>query len=65
MLLPNSPVRKIYECPNCGDVSVYFYDPKYNRAYSKNEWGNIVTDGIEALRKLIKPVHENPAFFTD
>lgn len=65
MLLPNSPVRKIYECLKCGDISVYFYDPKYNRAYSKNEWEHIVTDGIEALRKILKPLHDNPTFFTD
>ena len=42
MLLPNSPVRKIYECHNCGDVSVHFYDPKHNKVFSKEEWSNVL-----------------------
>ena len=65
MLLPNSPVRKIHECRKCGDVSVHFYDPKHNKVFSKEEWGNVLSEGKEALRKIIKPLTEDPKFFTD
>ena len=34
MLLPNSPIRKIHECPKCGDVSLKFYDPKYSKYFN-------------------------------
>lgn len=63
MLLPNSPVRKIHKCHNCGDISVYFYDPKHNRAFTPEEWETVLIEGIEALRKIIKPLQENPTFF--
>jgi|TARA_R110000796_G_scaffold228319_1_gene345398 hypothetical protein len=65
MLLPNSPVRKIYECHKCGDVSVHFYDPKHNKVFSGEEWKSVMVDGKEALRKIIKPLKEDPKFFTD
>lgn len=61
--LPNSPVRKIYSCPSCGDVSIRFYNPTYDRAYSKHEWEQIITEGKEVLYKLLQNVREDPKFF--
>tara|TARA_R110000787_G_scaffold148_2_gene464 strand:+ start:11669 stop:11866 length:198 start_codon:yes stop_codon:yes gene_type:complete len=65
MLLPNSPVRKIYKCHKCGDISVHFYDPKHNKSFSQEEWRNVLAEGKEALRKILKPLREDPKFFTD
>jgi len=65
MLLPNSPIRKIHECPKCGDVSLKFYDPSYDKVISKEEWQNILAEGKEALDKILKPLKENPTFFMD
>jgi len=65
MLLPNSPVRKIHECPKCGDVSLKFYDPQHDRVLTKEEWRDILVEGKEALDKILKPLKENPTFFMD
>tara|TARA_R100001163_G_C5048224_1_gene185267 strand:+ start:375 stop:572 length:198 start_codon:yes stop_codon:yes gene_type:complete len=65
MLLPNSPVRKIHECPKCGDVSLKFYDPKHDKVLTKEEWQDILAEGKEALDKILKPLKENPTFFVD
>ena len=65
MLLPNSPIRKIHECPKCGDVSLKFYDPSYDKVISKEEWQNILAEGKEALDKILKPLKEDPKFFID
>ena len=61
--LPNSPVRKIFDCPKCGDVSIKFYDSKHDRSYTKNEWEIIVTEGNEILYRLLQTVREDPKFF--
>jgi hypothetical protein len=61
--LPNSPVRKIYRCSKCGDISIRFYNPIHDRAYSQVEWENIITDGKEVLYKLLQNVRENPTLF--
>ena len=58
-LLPESPVRKIFNCPSCGNISLYFYDPKHNRCYTQD-------DAIEqeALKKALRVVSEDPKFFS-
>lgn len=61
--LPNSPVKKIFSCPKCGDISIKFYNSTYDRTYSKKEWEQIVTDGKEILYKLLQNVREDPKFF--
>ena len=65
MLLPNSPVRKIHQCPRCGDVSLKFYNPQLDIVISKDEWQNILNEGKEALEKILKPLRENPTFFIE
>tara|TARA_R100001163_G_C5051132_1_gene187910 strand:- start:1109 stop:1306 length:198 start_codon:yes stop_codon:yes gene_type:complete len=65
MLLPNSPVRKIHQCPKCGDVSLKFYDPEHDRVLTKEEWQDILAEGKEALDKILKPLKENPTFFIE
>ena len=63
--LPESPVRKIFNCPSCGNISIYFYDPKHNRCYTQDEWERIITDGNDALYKILQNVRENPVFFAN
>ena len=53
MLLPNSPIRKIHECPKCGDVSLKFYDPNHDTVISKEDWQHILVEGKEALDKIL------------
>ena len=65
MLLPNSPIRKIHECPKCGDVSLKFYDPNHDTVISKEDWQHILVEGKEALDKILKHLKENPTFFMD
>ena len=65
-MLPNSPVRKVNECKACGVVSVQFWDPTYNRSYSKEEWSKTIAEGLQALRKILAPVRaDDPKFFSD
>ena len=61
--LPNSPVRKIVDCPKCGTVSIKFYNSIHDRSYTKNEWEIIVTEGEEVLYRLLQVVREDPKFF--
>lgn len=61
--LPESPVRKIHKCPKCGKVSVKFFDPVHDRAYSSEEWDTIVIEGQDILKRILKPVAEHPIFF--
>ena len=63
--LPDSPVRKIYECQKCDTVSVKFWDDKYNCSFSRDEWNTVRAQGIEALRKIMQPIAEDPKFFLD
>ena len=63
--LPESPVRKIHKCSHCGDVSVRFYDPTQDRAYTADEWEKIVIDGNAALYRILQSVRENPVFFAN
>ena len=51
MDLPNSPIKKVTECKNCGSVSVQFWNDAYNKSYTKDEWSFILDSGIEALKK--------------
>ena len=62
--LPESPVRKIYKCLHCGDVTVRFYNSNFDRSYTPDEWEIIMTDGKEALEKALKVVSEDPKFFS-
>ena len=58
--LPNSPVRKISSCRKCGDVTVKFYNPIYDTRYTKEEWDWVMTEGEEALGKIIRHIVEDP-----
>ena len=62
--LPESPVRKVYKCRHCGDVSIRFYDPKQDRVYTAAEWEVIMTDGRKSLDKALRIVREDPKFFS-
>ena len=62
--LPQSPVRKVYKCRHCGDVSIKFYNPKHDRVYTAEEWEVIMTDGREALDKALRLVREDPKFLS-
>ena len=61
--LPNSPVRKIYKCGNCNNYHFKFFDPKYDRTYTPEEWERIMTDGRESLDKVLQLRREDPKFF--
>ena len=63
--LPNSPVRKIYECQKCDTVSVKFWDNKYDRSFSRDEWNTVRAEGITVLRQIMQPIAEDPKFFLD
>jgi len=63
--LPDSPVRKIYECQKCDTISVKFWDDKYNRSFTRDEWNTVRAQGIEALRKIMQPIAEDPKFFLE
>ena len=65
MFLPNSPVRKISQCPKCGEVSLKFYNPQFNKVLKKEEWEQVLSEGLQALRKILGPVQEDPKFFMD
>tara|TARA_R110000796_G_scaffold129281_1_gene245031 strand:- start:1229 stop:1432 length:204 start_codon:yes stop_codon:yes gene_type:complete len=65
MNLPNSPIRKISQCSKCGKVSLKFYNPQFNTVFKKEEWESILTEGLQALRKILGPVTEDPKFFTN
>ena len=62
--LPNSPVRKIFSCTKCGTISIRFYNPNYDRAYTKSEWEIIMIEGRAALDRILQNVRENPLFFS-
>ncbi|HBY66678.1 MAG TPA: hypothetical protein DEG69_02200 [Flavobacteriaceae bacterium] len=65
-MLPNSPVRKVHECKECGNINVQFLDPSLNRSYSKEEWSKKIAEGLQALRKILAPIHQDdPKFFSD
>jgi len=63
IFLPNSPVKKIFSCPHCGNISIKFYDSKHDRSYTNSEWEIIITEGKEILYKLLRNVREDPKFF--
>ena len=41
-----------------------FFNPKFNRSYTPNEWEQIVTEGREALDKALRLVRDDPKFFS-
>ena len=61
--LPESPVKRIHKCLHCGDVTVRFYDPTHDRAYTADEWEVIITDGQESLEKALALVRDDPKLF--
>ena len=63
--LPNSPIRKVYRCVNCNNVSIKFWNNKYDRSYTTDEWMTICEQGKESLRKILQPIMEDPKFFLD
>jgi hypothetical protein len=63
--LPKSPVRKIHRCIKCNNVSLYFWDPKYDRSVTTDEWMMICEQGKNALRNILQPITEDPKFFLD
>jgi hypothetical protein len=65
-MLPKSPVRKVHECKECGNVAVQFWDPTFDRSYSKEEWSKTIAEGLQALRRILAPVRDDdPKFFSD
>ena len=65
MNLPNCHLKKIYECRSCGHVSIKFWNPHYDRTYTKEEWRTILSEGLQALRKILGPVTDDPKFFSN
>ena len=65
MDLPNSPIKKVTECKNCGSVSVQFWNDAYNKSYTKDEWSFILDSGIEALKKILEPLSNDTKLFFD
>jgi hypothetical protein len=63
--LPDSPVKSIRRCFKCNNLSVEFWNPKYNRSYTVEEWLTICEDGKESLRKILRPIVEDPKWFFD
>ena len=62
--LPSSPIRTVKKCNKCPNFHVEFFNPKYNRTYTPNEWEQIVTEGREALDKALRLVRDDPKFFS-
>jgi hypothetical protein len=44
---------------------VKFWKEQYDRSYTKDEWATILAEGHAVLRKIMKPVQEDPKFFID
>ena len=42
-----------------------FWNPHYDRTYTREEWNTVRGQGFEALRKILAPVTEDPKFFLD
>jgi|TARA_R110000787_G_scaffold110128_1_gene218770 hypothetical protein len=63
--LPDSPVRKIHECLKCGTISVKFWEKKHDRSFTQEEWNTVRAQGMEALRKIMLPIAEDPKFFLE
>ena len=63
--LPDSPVKTITRCLKCNKLSIKFWNPKYNRTYTFEEWLTICEDGKESLRKILRPITEDPKWFFD
>ena len=63
--LPDSPIRKIYRCNKCNNLSVNFWNSKHDRTYTIEEWLSVCEEGKESLRKILAPIMEDPKFFLD
>ena len=63
--LPDSPVRKIHECLNCGMISVKFWNDKHDRSFTREEWNTVRAQGIDVLRKIMQPLTADPKFFLE
>jgi hypothetical protein len=63
--LPDSPVSRISRCFKCHHLSVEFWNPKYNRSYTVEEWLTICEEGRDSLRKILGPIVEDPKWFFD
>jgi len=63
--LPDSPVKSISRCFKCNNLSIEFWNPKHNRSYTVEEWLTICEDGKESLRKILRPIVEDPKWFFD
>ena len=61
--LPTSPIRTVKKCNKCPNFHVEFFNTKFNRTYTPEEWEQIVTEGREALDKALRLVREDPKFF--
>ena len=62
--LPTSPIRTVTKCNKCPTFHVEFFNTKFNRTYTPEEWEQIVTEGREALDKALRLVREDPKFFS-
>ena len=62
--LPTSPIRTVKKCNKCPNFHVEFFNTKFNRTYTPEEWEQIVTEGREALDKALRLIREDPKFFS-
>mgnify|MGYP003643095220 FL=1 len=49
----------------CDTISVRFWDNKYDRSFSRDEWNTVRAEGITVLRQIMQPIAEDPKFFLD
>jgi len=60
--LPESPIKKVYECRKCKRVTVKFFNPQFDTSYSKEEWEHVLQQGSKALDTLLEMY--DPKFFS-
>ena len=51
--LPTSPIRTVKKCNKCPNFHVEFFNTKFNRTYTPEEWEQIVTEGREFVRTTV------------
>jgi len=59
--LPESPIKKVYECRKCKRVTVKFFNSQFDTSYSKEEWEHVLQQGNKALDTLLEMY--DPKFF--
>ncbi len=65
--LPNSPIRDIKHCQECGRVTIHFLNPKNDVIVKPEIWDEIVRKGFNAMRRHMyiprELLAEDPKFF--